>query len=110
LVTTKRNISSRFWLGGTSGLPVRFSMISRNYSIIYTILIVVYQMAVWAIHSQTLDHENLMYLPSRMQRSGFLLRIFARLRVCSNTQDFETCNLWASCSGVRMSLGSSRHD
>jgi hypothetical protein len=38
-----------------------------------------------------------MYLPSRMQGRGFLLRTFARFRVCSKTQDFETCNLWASC-------------
>ena len=49
-----------------------------------------------------------MYLPSRMQGRGCLLRTFARLRVCSKTHDFETCNLFASCSGVKMSAGSNQ--
>src|SRR5438105_50126 len=72
------------------------------------ILPYVCQVLFWLIHSHTWDHENLMYLPSRMQGRGCLLRTLARSRVCSNTQDLETCNLWASCSGVRMSVGSSR--
>jgi hypothetical protein len=49
-----------------------------------------------------------MYLPTRMQGSGFLLRILALCRVCSNTQDLETFSRSASWSGVRISSGSSR--
>jgi hypothetical protein len=50
-----------------------------------------------------------MYLPRRMQGSGFLLRILALCRVCSNTQDLETFSRSASWSGVRISSGSSLH-
>ena len=42
----------------------------------------------------------------RTQGSGSELRIFARVRVCSNTQDFGTCKRSASCEGVSRSAGS----
>jgi hypothetical protein len=47
-----------------------------------------------------------MYLPSRMQGSGALLRTLALWRVCSKTQDVETFNRCANSCGVKMSLGS----
>jgi hypothetical protein len=46
-----------------------------------------------------------MYLPSRMQGSGCLLRIFARLRVWSKTHDFETCNLVRAAQASRCRQG-----
>lgn len=65
-VTTNRMMLSRFSLAASFGLPgyLRVPML--------------------------INHENLMYLPSRIQGRGCLLRTFARLRLCSKTQDFDT--------------------
>jgi hypothetical protein len=41
-----------------------------------------------------------------MQGKGRALRTLALLRVCSNTQDFETLSRDASSAGVRISAGS----